>query len=112
MTTKSTFSAACEASPTEGRSRGPLHWSRPRTVNEVPRHQSVGRCGPRDVVAEVEDRIEEVFEDEAEDIVEPSHEIESVDAPARRSLCVSHRSLLRFFSMAAPKFSAEVFTSR
>ena len=81
-------------------------------MNEVPRHQSLGRCGPRDVVAEVEERIEEVFEDEAEDVVEPGHEIDAVDAAARRSLCAPHRSLPRFISMAAPRFSAEVFTSR
>ena len=81
-------------------------------MNEVPRRQSTGPFAPRDVVAEIEDGVEEVFEDETEDGVEPGHEIESEDAGARRSRGVPDRSILRFFSMAAPKFSAAPFTSR
>ena len=64
----------------EGRSRGPLQRSRPRTVNEVPRRQSTGRCCPRDVVAEIEDGVEVVFEGETEDGAEPGLEIESADS--------------------------------
>ena len=93
-------------------SRGLLNGSLPHTVNGVPRHQSLGRSGPRDIVAEVEDRIEEVLEGETGDVAEPGHAIESVDAFARRLFCALRRPLLRFVSMAAPKFSAEVFTSR
>ena len=79
---------------------------------EVPRRQSTGRCCPRDVVAEVGDEVEVVFEGEIEDGVEPGHEIESEAAGARRSCGVPDRSILRFISMAAPKFSAEPFTNR
>jgi hypothetical protein len=80
-------------------------------VNEVPRRQSTGRCCPREVVAEIEDVVEVVFEGKAEDGVEPGLEIEAVDAGARRSRCVPDRSILRFFFMAVPKFSAAAFTS-
>ena len=81
-------------------------------MNEVPRHQSIGRCCPRDVVAEVEDRVEEVLVGEVEEGVEPDLEIESLDAGARRSRRVPDRSILRFFSMATPKSSAAPFTNR
>jgi hypothetical protein len=81
-------------------------------VNEVPRRQVAGRCCPRDVVAEIEDGVAEVFEGEDEDGVEPDLEIESVDAGARLSLCLTDRCILRFFSMAAPLFSAAPFTNR
>jgi hypothetical protein len=81
-------------------------------VNEVPRRQFAGRCCPRDVVAEIEDGVAEVFEGEDEGGVEPDLEIESVEAGARRSPCVTDRSILRFFSMAAPLFSAAPFTNR
>jgi len=36
--------------------------SRPRTVMEVRRRQSTGRLSSRDVVAEVEEEVEEVLE--------------------------------------------------
>ena len=81
-------------------------------MNEVPRRQSTGRCCPRDVVAENEDVVEEVLEDEIGDGVEAGHEIESYTAGARRSRRVTNRSILRFIFMAAPKFSAERFTNR
>jgi hypothetical protein len=81
-------------------------------VNEVPRRQSTGRCCPPDVVAEIEDVVEVVFEGETEDGVEPGLEIESVDADARRSRGVPDRSILRFISMAAPESSAATFTER
>lgn len=80
-------------------------------MNEVPRRQSTGRCCPRDVVAEVEDGVEEVFEDEKEDGVGPGHEFTSATAGTWRSRCISDRSILRYFSMAAPKFSAAAFTN-
>jgi hypothetical protein len=78
----------------EGRSRGPLQRSRPRTVIEVPRRQSTGPFAPRDVVAEIEDVMEVVFEGETEDGVEPGLEIESEAAGARRSCGVPDRSIL------------------
>jgi hypothetical protein len=101
-----------EACPTRGRSRDPLQRSRPRTVNEVPRRQSTGPFAPRDVVAEIEDVKEVVFEGETEDGVEPGLEIESEAAGARRSRGVPDRSILRLIFMAAPKFSAAPFTNR
>jgi hypothetical protein len=81
-------------------------------VNEVPRRQSTGPFAPRDVVAEIEDVFEVVFEVETEDGVEPGLETGSKAAGARRSRGVPYRSILRFISMAAPKFSAEPFTNR
>jgi hypothetical protein len=81
-------------------------------VNEVPRRQSTGPFAPRDVVAEMEDVIEVVFEDETEDGVEPGLEIESEAASARRSRGVPDLSILRFLSMAAPRFSAAPSTDR
>jgi hypothetical protein len=75
-------------------------------VNEVPRRQSTGRCSPRDVVAEIEEVVEVVFEGEIEDGVEPGLEIESEAAGARRSRRVPDLSILRFVSIAAPIFSA------
>ena len=81
-------------------------------MKEVPRRQSTGRCCPRDVVAEIEDVVEEVLEGENGDVVEPGHEIESRAAGARRSRCVTDRSILRFIFMAAPKFSAALFANR
>src|ERR1700681_4017981 len=96
-----------EACPTAGRSRGPLRRSRPRTVNEVPRRQSTGRCCPPDVVAEIEDVVEVVLEGVTEDGVEPGLEIESVASHG-----VPNRSILRFISMAAPKFCAAPFANR
>jgi len=81
-------------------------------VNEVPRRQSTGPFAPRDVVAEIEDVVEVVFEDETEEGVEPSLEIESEAACARRSRGVPDLSILRFISMAAPRFSAAPFTNR
>ena len=79
---------------------------------EVPRRQSTGPFAPRDVVAEIEDVVEVVFEGEIEDGVEPGHEIESEAAGARRSCGVPDRSILRFISMAAPKFCAAPFANR
>ena len=81
-------------------------------MNEVPRRQSTGPFAPRDVVAEIEDVMEVVFEGETEDGVEPGLEIESEAAGARRSRGVPDRSILRLISMAAPKFSAAPFTNR
>jgi hypothetical protein len=81
-------------------------------VNEVPRRQFSGRCCLRDVVAEIEEVVEEVNEGEIEDGVEADHEIESVGADARRFRCVPNGSILGFFFMAAPKFSAAAFTNR
>ena len=81
-------------------------------MNEVPRRQSTGRSCPPGVVAEIEDVVEVVFEGETEDGVEPGLEIEWVDASARRSRGVPDPSILRFFFMAAPKFSAAPFTNR
>jgi hypothetical protein len=81
-------------------------------VKEVPRRQSTGRCCPRDVVAEVEDVVEEVLEGENGDVMEPGHEIESLAAGARRSRCDTDRSILRFIFMAAPKCSAALFANR
>jgi hypothetical protein len=75
-------------------------------VNEVPRRQSTGRCSPRDVVAEIEEVVEVVFEGEIEDGVEPGVEIESEAAGPRRSRRVPDLSILRFVSIAAPIFSA------
>jgi hypothetical protein len=54
--------------------------------------------------------MEVVFEDETEDGVEPGLEIESEAAAARRSRGVPDRPILRFLSMAAPKFSEAPFT--
>ena len=96
----------------EGRSRGPLRRSRPRTVNEVPRRQFTGRSCARDVVAEIEDVVEVVFEDEKEEDVEPAFEIESADADARSSRRVADCSILQCFFMASPKFSTAAFTNR
>ena len=93
----------------KGRSRGPLLRSRPRTVTEVPRRQSTGRCCSRDVVAEIEDRIEEVFEGELGDGLEPGHEIASVAAGARPPRCVPDCPALRFCFMAAPIFFRTIF---
>jgi hypothetical protein len=56
--------------------------------------------------------MEVVFDGETEDGVEPGLEIESETVGARRSRGVSHRSILRLISMAAPKFSAAHFTNR
>ena len=56
--------------------------------------------------------MEVVFEVETEDGVDPGHEIESEAAGAHRSRGVPDRSILRFISMAAPKFSAAPFTNR
>ena len=95
-----------------GRSRGPLLRSGPRTVNEVPRHQSIGRCCPRDVVAEIEDGVAEVFEDELEDGIETHLEIEPLDAGERRSRSAPRWSMIRFISTTAPRFSAARFKSR
>jgi hypothetical protein len=81
-------------------------------VIEVPRRQSTGRCCPRDVVAEVEDEVEVVFEGEVEEGVEPGLEIESLGAGARGFRWLLDRPILRFFFMAAPKFSAATFTNR
>ena len=53
-----------------------------------------------------------VFEGEIEDGAGPGLEIESVAAGARDSRCVLDRSILRFISMAAPKFSVALFTNR
>ena len=100
------------ACATEGRSRDPLLKSRPRTVIEVARRQSTGRWRPRDVVAEVEDRVEEVFEGEKEGGVKQGLEIESAGAGAWHSRGVSDRAILRFFSMTAPNFSAARLTNR
>jgi hypothetical protein len=81
-------------------------------VIEVPRRQSTGPFAPRDVVAEVEDVVEVVFEGETEDGAEPGLEIASEAAGTRRSRGVPDRSILRLISMAAPKFSAAPFTNR
>ena len=89
-----------------GRSRGPLLRGQPRTVIEVPRRQSAGRCCPREVVAEIEEVVEEVYEGEIEEGVEPVHEIESAGAAALRSRSVPDGSSLRFTFMAAPKLFA------
>ena len=77
-------------------------------MNEVPRRQSTG-CRPWDVVAEIEDGVEAVYEGEMGDGVEPGIEIESAAADTRLFHWVSDRSILRFVSMAAPKFSAAQF---
>ena len=53
-----------------------------------------------------------VYEEEVEEGVEPGLEIEPAAAGARRFCCVPDRSNLRFFFMAAPKFSAKAFTKR
>jgi hypothetical protein len=81
-------------------------------VNEVPRRQSTGPFAPRDVVAEIEDVVEVVFEDETEDGVEPGLETKSEATGARPSRGVPDRPILRFLSMAAPKFPAVPFTDR
>jgi hypothetical protein len=81
-------------------------------VNEVPRRQSTGPFAPRDVVAEMEDVIEVVFEDETEDGVEPGLKTKSEAAGARRSPCIQNLSMLRFLSMATPRFSAAPITNR
>jgi hypothetical protein len=81
-------------------------------VIEVPRRQSTGPFAPRDVVAEIEDVIEVVFEGETEDGVEPGLEIGSKTPGTRRLRCVPDLSILRSISMAAPKFSAGHFTNR
>jgi len=81
-------------------------------VIEVPRRQSAGRCRPREVVAEIEEVVEEVYVVEKEDGVEPLHEIESLCADARRSRCVPDGSILGFRFMAAPKFFAARRTNR
>jgi hypothetical protein len=81
-------------------------------VIEVPRRQSTGPFAPRDVVAEIEDVVEVVFEGETEDSVGPGLESESEAAGAHRSRGIPDRSILRFISMAAPKFSAAPFTNR
>jgi hypothetical protein len=81
-------------------------------VKEVPRRQCTGRCCPRDVVAEIEEVVEEVLEGENGDGAEPGHEIESPAAGARHSRCVTVPSILRFVFMAAPKFSAAPFACR
>jgi hypothetical protein len=78
---------------------------------EVPRRQSTGRCCPRDVVAEIEEVVEEVLEGENGDGVEPGHEIEPLAPRERRSRGVTDRSIPRFFFMAAPKFFAVRFTN-
>jgi hypothetical protein len=74
-----------------------------------PRRQSTGRFCPRDVVAEIEDVVDVVSEDEKEDGRELAHEIESAVARARRSRSVSMRSILQFFFMAAPKILRGAF---
>jgi hypothetical protein len=79
-------------------------------VFEVPRRQSAGRCCPRDVVAEIEVVVEEKYEGEIEDGVEPVREVESADA--RNFRCVSEGSIFRFNFTAAPKYSAARHTSR
>jgi hypothetical protein len=56
--------------------------------------------------------MEVVFEGETEDGVDPGLEIESEAAGARRSRGITHRSVLRLLSMAAPKFSAAPFSNR
>ena len=104
---KTTFSAACEACPTEGRSRGPFVWSGPRTVIEVPRRQSTGSNFPRDVVAEIEEVVEGVFEDETEDGVESGLAIEPATTSARYFRSDSACSILRFLFfifMVVPTF--------
>jgi hypothetical protein len=71
----------------------------------------MGRCCcARDVVAEVEDRVEVVFEGESEDRVKSIHEIEW--ATARLARCVPYRAILRFFFMAAPQFPAAARSNR
>lgn len=77
---------------------------------EVPRRQSTGCCCPPDAAAESEEEVEEVFEGENEDGVEPGHEIEPARTGALRSHCVWDRSILRFDFMAAPNFSVADFT--
>jgi hypothetical protein len=52
-------------------------------VTEVPRRQSTGRNIPRDVVAEIEEVVEGVFEDETENGVESGFAIEPAITSAR-----------------------------
>jgi hypothetical protein len=75
-------------------------------VNEVPRRQFTGGCCPREIVAEIEDGVAEVFEDEVVGGVELGLEIESGEPDACRSIRLPDPSILQFFFMAAPKFSA------
>jgi hypothetical protein len=81
-------------------------------VDEVPRRQFTGRSCARDVVAEIEDVIEVVFEGELEDVVEPGLEIESAAAAARSSRRAADCSIPKYIFMAAPQFSAATFTNR
>jgi hypothetical protein len=68
---------------------------------EVPRRQAAGRFCPRDVVAESEEVVEGVFEDEHEEFKKFANEIESADA--RCSRCVLNRPIFEIDFMAAPK---------
>jgi hypothetical protein len=81
-------------------------------VNEVPRRQFTGRSCARDVVAEIEDVIEVVFEGELEDVAEPGLEIESAVADARCSRRIADCSIPQYIFMAAPQFSAAAFKNR
>ena len=81
-------------------------------MNEVPRRQFTGVCCPREIVAEIEDEVAEVFEGEVEGGVELGLEIESGKPGACRSICLPVPSILQFFFMAAPKFSAVSETNR
>ena len=76
-----------------------------------PRRQSTGRFCPRDVVAEIEEVVEGVIKEEKEDSEKVALEIESVIAGARRSLCVTDRSILQFFLMATLIFPAVRFAT-
>jgi hypothetical protein len=81
-------------------------------VNEVPRRQITGGGCPREIVAEIEDRVAEVVEDEMEDVAKPGLQIESAEAGVRVSRCDPGRFPIQFCSIAAPKISAARFTNR
>ena len=87
---------------------GPSRCSgRSRTVNEVPRRQSTGRCCPPEMSSRKSLRSgkEEVFEEEREDRVEAGRETAKENSGARPSRGVPNCSILRCLFMVAPKFS-------
>ena len=77
-------------------------------MTEVPRRQSTGRNIPRDVVAEIEEVVEGVFEDETKDSVESGLAIEPAITSARYFRSDSVNSILPFIFfifMVDPKLS-------
>jgi hypothetical protein len=77
-------------------------------VIEVPRRQSTGPSIPRDVVAEVEEVVEGVFEDETENGIESGVAIELATTSAgclRSASACSILWFIFFIFMVHPKFS-------